>query len=94
MEHIKKQLDINLNKKGLRKITEASYVCYLFKDLKEKILGEEVDCEATSFKRGVLKIKAVNSVVASEIRFKALKIKDEINKKIGRKVIFKIDTQV
>jgi len=94
MEHIKRQLNINLNKKGLAKIAQASYVCYIFEEIKDKLLGENIVCQATSFKGGVLKIKAPNSIVASEIRFKSQAIKEKIKEKIGKNIISKIDIKV
>lgn len=94
MEHIKKQLNINLNKKGLSKMAEAAYICYIFENLKKELLGENINAEALSFKNGTLKIKVRDSVSASEIRFKSEGIKSAINKKIGHNVILKIDTRI
>jgi len=94
MEHIKRQLNISLNKKGLNKAAQASYVCYLFEQFKNDILGSGVSAKAISFRGGALKIKVPDSVSASEIRFKGELIKEKINQKIGSKVISRIETRV
>lgn len=94
MEHINRQLNINLNKKGFKKIAEASYVCYLFEENKGKVLGKDIKAQAISFKNGTLKIKAPDPVTASEVRFRGDLIKDKINKKIGEEVILRIDARV
>ncbi len=93
MEHINRQLGINLNKKGLKRIAEASYVCYLFKNIKGKILGKDIKAQAISFRNGILKIKTSDPITASEIRFKGDLIKDKINKKIGAEAVLRIDAR-
>lgn len=93
MEHIKNQLNVSLNKKGLKKIAEASYICYLFENNKTKILGATIDCSAVSFKGGALKIKAPDSMSASEVRLRGDNIKKELNKIIGQKKVLKIDAR-
>lgn len=94
MEHIKRQLNFNLNKKGLSKIAQASYVCYLFEQNREKLLGKDIPAKAVSFKDGLLKIKATDSSAASEIRFREREIKESLNKEVGGTVILKIRTIV
>ncbi len=89
MEHIKKQLNINVNKKGLVKIVEAARVCYLFENLKKDII-KKFDCRAISFKGGVLKIEAQNNPEASELRFLSQNIKKELNKKLKDEIVLKI----
>jgi len=94
MEHINRQLNINLNKRGLKNIADSAYICFLFEKLKASILGKEIQAEAISFKNNILKIKADNSVAASEIRFRADQIKKAINDKVGKNIIAKIDIRV
>jgi len=94
MEHIKRQLNVNLNKKGLNSVAQASYICYLFEEFKKDILGEDIFAEATSFKNGVLRLKINSSAAASEVRFKSNLIREKINQRIDRKVVLRIDTKV
>jgi len=94
MEHIKRQLNINLNKKGLNNVAQASYVCYIFEELKNDLLGNDIFAKAISFKGGVLKLKINNSVAASEVRLRSSLIKEKINQKIGQRAVLRIETKV
>lgn len=93
MEHIKKQLDININKTGLRKIAESARVCYVFEEIKKDVL-KDINCEVISFKNGVLKIKAGSSAEASEIRLMSSRIKKALERKLKSDYVRRIDAKV
>lgn len=85
MEHINKQLKVNINKKGLNNIAESSYVCHLFEKNKENLIN--LPCKAISFSYGILKIKTENSAIATEIKMRTRGIIDGLNKKLGKETV-------
>ena len=89
MEHIRKQLDININKSGLAKIAQSARVCYIFNNIKDRLVMN-INCEAVSFKNGILKVKTKSDAEASEIRLVSQDIKKELNDKLKSNIVSKI----
>lgn len=67
----------NLKRMGIARQVEAVDVVERATKELEKYISKE-DFEVISFNRGILKVKVVSSVVASEVQMRAQKIKREI----------------
>jgi predicted nucleic acid-binding Zn ribbon protein len=87
-EHLKK----SINKAGLNKQVEATQICELWRDTIKEIFTQETAerSQAIKFKKGILTVAVLNSVLAQEFKFKEEEIKAGLNKKVDHNVVKKI----
>ena len=94
MEHISKQLEVVLNKKGLLAAAQSARVCLAFNNYKKKNFGGGLKVEAISFKGGILKVGAGSSIELSEIKMKEREIKKALNEKLKREVVKSLNYKI
>ena len=87
-EEIKNILSRNLARKGLLKAAYSANVCALAKDVGKG------DFEPISFRDGVLKLSVDSAAKAHLIKMQELSFIDQINEKIGSKIVNKITYKI
>jgi predicted nucleic acid-binding Zn ribbon protein len=95
-KQLKDILPTSLKRYGIVREAQAAFVCTMFEKIVKEELGEEAskNCRSLSFKNGVLKIQVSDSAWASEIQLNQSKIIDKINKKVGKKVVDRLQFRV
>ena len=94
---LKKILPVVLNKFGLKGETiEAVRVCQYWDEIIEKIFKSRAAdiSKALYFKNKTLTVSVLNSTCASEFQFKDNEIIKEINQKIGKNLVERINFRV
>jgi predicted nucleic acid-binding Zn ribbon protein len=96
LSSISNDLKKSINKAGISREVEAFQICEMWKKVIEEIFTKEVaeKTQAVKYKNGALTIAVLSSVLAQEFKFKEEEIKEEINKKIGYKVVRKIRFEI
>ena len=86
----------SINKAGIDKQVKAAQVCQFWDEAIKGIFGQEVakKSQAIRFKNGALTVAVLSSVLAQEFKFKESEIKEEINKKVGYKLVRKIRFEI
>lgn len=74
-----------IRNKSYYHVYQASYICYLTQQIINKLFGKNI-AKATSYKNKILKVKASNNFVATEIRFKQELILEQLNKNNNLKI--------
>jgi len=85
-----------INKYGLLKQTEGAQICSVYKEILVKIKnrGAAKNAKPLFFKNKVLTIKVTNSSWAQELMFEQKNIIDLINKKLGKKLVERIQFRI
>lgn len=72
-------LSVFINKYSLKRGVEASDACQTAQDVLSKVFGiNRGSFSVSSFKNGILYIKAANSILLQELKFRENQIKDLI----------------
>ncbi len=84
MEEINKIINRVANRRNLTKICDSSYICFVFNQLfKDKY-------KAVAYKAGDIYLESANSLESQEIYFKQRQILEQLNQKIGKKLVNRI----
>ena len=86
----------SLNKAGIDKQVKAAQICQFWDEAIKSIFGQKIaeKSQALKFKNGTLTIAVLSSVLAQEFKFKEEEIEEEINKKVGYKLVRKIRFEI
>ena len=86
----------SLNKAGIDKQVKAAQICQFWDEVIKSIFGQKIveKSQALKFKNGTLTVAVLSSVLAQEFKFKEEEIKEEINKKVGYKLVRKIRFEI
>ena len=86
----------SLNKAGIDKQVKAAQICQFWDEAIKSIFGQKIaeKSQALKFKNGTLTVAVLSSVLAQEFKFKEEEIKEEINKKVGYKLVRKIRFEI
>jgi len=86
----------SINKAGINEQVKAAQICQFWQEVIKSIFGQKVaeKSQAIRFKNGALTVAVLSSVLAQEFKFKEGEIKDEINKKVGYKLVGKIRFEI
>ena len=86
----------SLNKAGIDKQVKAAQICQFWDEAIKSIFGQKIaeKSQALKFKNGTLTVAVLSSVLAQEFKFKEEEIKEEINKKVGYKLVRKVRFEI
>ena len=89
---LKKILPFNINKLGLSQVLELNDICLNWDEILSELFGEDFKNKSRpiSFKDKTLVVDCLNSIWASELQTKQIKIIECVNKKIGKGGLEKI----
>lgn len=86
------------NRYGLKNAMEAAQICHIFGALIPEIFGKKEEAQASispaHYKRNTLTVNVKSPAWAQEVIMRKSKIIEEMNQKIGRKIIRDLKTQL
>lgn len=82
-----------LKKREIKQQIEAIEVCKTADRILKEAFGKD-NAKAAFFRNSTLQIKCPNSVLANKIQFRKEKIKNDVNRELGKKLVKDVLTKI